>query len=111
MVELRAGDVEGLVAVLDPDLIVRVDAAAAASGQPVEVRGARLWATSAVTFAARMQQAEIALVDGTVGIVFAPGGKLSRVLSITIEHGRVSALDIIANPARLEQVELSAFER
>jgi RNA polymerase sigma-70 factor (ECF subfamily) len=106
---LRAGDVEGLVALLDPELVVHVDAAAAASGKPVEVHGARTWATSAVTFAARMQQAEIVLVDGSVGVVFAPGGKLSRVLSITIEHGRVSRLDVIADPARLDQVELSAF--
>jgi RNA polymerase sigma factor (sigma-70 family) len=108
---LRAGDIEGLVALLDPDLIVRVDGAAAASGQPVEVRGARVWATTAVTFAARMQQAEIALVDGSVGVVFAPGGRLWRVLSITIEHGRVSGVDVIADPARLENIEVSAFAR
>jgi RNA polymerase sigma factor (sigma-70 family) len=107
---LRAGDVEGLVALLDPDLIVRVDGAAAASGRPVEIHGARTWATNAVTFAARMQQAEIALVDGSVGVVLAAGGKLSRVLNITIdEHGRVSRLDIIGDPARLEQVQISAF--
>ena len=106
---LRAGDVETLVSVLDPDVVVRVDGAAAASGRPVEVHGARTWATTAVTFAARMLQAEIALVDGSVGVVFAPGGKLSRVLSITIENGRVKTVDVIADPARLDHVEVSAF--
>jgi RNA polymerase sigma factor (sigma-70 family) len=108
---LRAGDVEGLVALLDPDLVVHVDGAAAASGKPVELRGARTWATTAVIFAAKMTQAEIALVNGTVGVVLAPGGRLSRVLSITIDHGRVSRLDVIADPARLEQVQVSAFAR
>ena len=106
---LRAGDVETLVSVLDPDVVVRVDGAAAASGRPVEVHGARTWATTAVTFAARMLQAEIALVDGSVGVVFAPGGRLSRVLSITIENGRVKTVDVIADPARLDHVEVSAF--
>lgn len=106
---LRAGDVEGLVALLDPDVIVRVDAAAAASGHEVEVRGARTWATTAVTFTSRVQHGEIALVDGGVGLVFAPGGKLSRVLRITIEGGRVKEVDVIADPARLEQVQVSAF--
>jgi RNA polymerase sigma factor (sigma-70 family) len=108
---LRAGDVEGLVALLDPDLVVHVDGAAAAHGKPVELRGARTWATTAVIFAAKMIQAEIALVNGTVGVVLAPGGKLSRVLSIAIDHGRVSRLDVIADPARLEQVQVSAFAR
>lgn len=106
---LRAGDVEGLVALLDADVIVHVDAAAAASGREVEVRGARTWATTAVNFAARVQHGEIALVDGEVGVVFAPGGKLSRVLSITIEDGRVKTVDVIADPARLEHVQVSAF--
>jgi RNA polymerase sigma-70 factor (ECF subfamily) len=106
---LRAGDVEGLVAMLDPDLVVNVDAAAAASGRFVEVHGARTWASTAVVFAAKLHHGEVALVDGSVGVVFAPGGKLSRVLSITIAHGRVSRLDVIADPSRLEHVEVSAF--
>lgn len=106
---LRAGDVEGLVALLDPDVIVRVDAAAAASGHEVEVRGARTWAKTAVTFTSRVQHGEIALVDGEVGLVFAPGGRLLRVLRITIEGGRVKGVDVIADPARLEQVQVSAF--
>jgi RNA polymerase sigma factor (sigma-70 family) len=108
---LRAGDIEELVAVLDPELIVRVDAAAAASGRAVEVHGARTWAESAVTFAARLKQVEVALVDGAVGVVQAPGGKLSRVLRLTIEHGRISRIDVVADPARLERIEVSAFAR
>ena len=106
---LRAGDIEALVAVLDPNLIVRVDAAAAASGRAVEVHGARTWASTAVTFAALLRHVEIALVDGGVGVVQAPGGKLARVLDLTIEDGRITRIDIVADPARLERIEVSAF--
>jgi RNA polymerase sigma factor (sigma-70 family) len=108
---LRAGDIEALVTMLDPDLIVRVDAAAAATGRPVEVHGARTWATSAVTFAKLLRQVEIALVNGAVGVVQAPGGKLARVLSLTIEGGRITKIDVIADQARLDGVEVSALAR
>ena len=107
---LRAGDVEGLVAVLDPDLVVRVDAAAATSGQPVEVRGARTWATGAVAFTRAAQATQPALVNGSVGLVLAPGGRLSRVLSITIAGGRIARIDIIADPARLRALDLAVLE-
>ena len=107
---LRAGDIEGLVALLDPDLIVRVDAAAAASGRAVEVHGARTWASTAVMFAALLKHVEIALVDGGVGVVHAPGGKLARVLDLTIEDGRITRIDVVADPARLERIEVSALE-
>jgi RNA polymerase sigma factor (sigma-70 family) len=106
---LRAGDIEGLVAVLDPNLIVSVDAAAAASGRAVEVHGARTWASTAVTFAALLRNVEIALVDGGVGVVHAPGGKLARVLDLTIEDGRITRIDVVADPARLERIEVSAL--
>jgi RNA polymerase sigma factor (sigma-70 family) len=106
---LRAGDIEALVTMLDPELVVHVDAAAAASGRSVEVHGARTWATTAVTFAALLKQVEVALVDGAVGVVQAPGGKLARVLRLTIEDGRIAAIDVIADPARLEGIQVSAL--
>src|SRR5581483_8805482 len=81
---LRAGDIEGLVAVLDPDVVVRADAASATAGRAVEVRGARKWAHGAVHFAATFAHltnaTQPALVDGRVGLVLAPGGRLERVL-------------------------------
>lgn len=80
-------------------------------GRQVEVHGARTWAVNAVAFAARIKQAEVALVDGSVGVVVAADGKLSRVLSITIEHGRISRIDVVADPARLEHIHVSALER
>jgi RNA polymerase sigma factor (sigma-70 family) len=107
---LRAGDIEALVAVLDPDLVFRVDGVAAAAGKPVEIHGARTWAVNAVTFAAMLRQVEVALVDGSVGVVQAPGGRLARVMSITIEDGRITRIDVVADPARLERIEVSALE-
>ena len=107
---LRKGDVEALVAVLDPDLVVRVDGAAAATGRPVEVRGARTWATSAVTFAHMALKIEVALVNGSVGLVLAPGGRVSRVLNVTVAHGTVTAVEVIADPARLRALELAVLD-
>jgi RNA polymerase sigma-70 factor (ECF subfamily) len=107
---LRAGDVEGLVAVLDPDLVARVDAAAATAGRPVEVHGARTWATGAVAFARMAQMMELALVNGAVGLVLAPGGRLSRVVSVTIKDNRVSQIEIVADPDRLQAIDIAALD-
>jgi hypothetical protein len=54
-------------------------------------------------------QADVALVDGTPGIVVAPAGRLLNVLRVTIAGGRITALDVIADPARLELVRLEVF--
>jgi RNA polymerase sigma-70 factor (ECF subfamily) len=108
---LRKGDIEGLVAVLDPDVVVRVDGAAAAGGQAVELRGARTWATSAVAFASLAQKLEVALIDGGVGLVLAPRGRLSRALTVVIAGERIARVDVFADPARLERTQVSAFDR
>jgi RNA polymerase sigma-70 factor (ECF subfamily) len=107
---LRAGDVEGLVAVLDPDVVVRVDAASAATGRAVEVRGARTWATGAVAFAVAARSIQPALVDGSLGLVLAPGGRLQRVLRVTFAGDRIAALDVIAEPAALRGIEIAAVD-
>src|SRR5882724_10653308 len=98
---LRRGDVEGLLSVLDPDVLVKVDEAGGRPGAPREIRGARNWAKGAITFSQTARFAQVALVDGVVGAVFAPGGKLFSVLSFTIIHGKIVQVDVIANPARL----------
>ena len=107
---LRTGDVEGLVAVLDPDLVVRVDAAAATSGRPVEVRGARTWAAGAVAFAHMAQVTQLALVNGSVGLVLAPGGRLSRVLDVSIKDHRIARIDIVADPERLQALDVAVID-
>jgi len=107
---LRAGDVEALVAVLDPDVVVRADAFAARPGGMREVRGAREWAKGAVMFSRGAQAARAALVNGAVGVVVAPGGQLFRVLRFTFENGRISSVDVIGDPANLQTLDLAVLE-
>ena len=106
---LQSGDFEGIVAVLDPDVLVRIDEAAARPGAAREIRGARNWAQGAVAFSQTVGFAQPALVDGSVGVVFAPQGKLSRVLRLTIANGRIVQADIIAEPARLRELDLAVL--
>src|SRR5499433_1379716 len=90
---LRAGDFEGLLAVLDPDVVVRMDAA---PGAPREFRGAENWARGATAaFSPFARFVHPALVNGTAGLVFAPGSKLSRALTFTVTNGKITEVEII----------------
>jgi len=105
---LRAGDFEGLLAVLDPDVLVRMDAA---PGAPREFRGAANWARGATAAFSRFAPfVQPALINGSVGLVFAPGGKLSRALSFTFANGRIVQAEIITDRARLQQLDLSVLD-
>ena len=107
---LRSGDFEGLLAVLDPDVEVRVDASAVAPGGSTEVRGAETWARGAIAFSRGARFARPAMVNGAVGAVVAPRGRLFRVLSFTFAHGKIVQVDVIADPARLKQTELAVLD-
>ncbi len=102
---LRGGDFDALLAVLDPDLVVRADVVP--EGVPKEVRGARAWAKGALAFSNTVRFARPALVNGAVGVVFAPRGRLLRALSFTIAHGKIAQIDVVADPARLRQLDLA----
>lgn len=106
---LRAGDFEGLLAVLDPDVVVHLDEGAGAPGAPREIRGARNWAQGAVAYSRLARFVQVALVNGGAGLVFAPGGKLSRALQFTIANGKIVEVDIIADKERLKQLDLGVF--
>ena len=106
---LRTGDFEGLVAVLDPEVVVRIDAASAASGEATEVRGARNWAKGAMSYSQGARSARPALVEGKVGVVVAPRGRLFRVLSLTISDGKIARIDVIGDPARLSTLDLAVL--
>ena len=106
---LRAGDVEGLLAVLDPDVLVRMDAAPGAP--PREFRGAANWARGATAAFSRFAPfVQPAVVNGTVGLVIAPGGKLSRALSFTVANGKITQVEIITDRDRLQQLDLSVLD-
>ncbi len=107
---LRAGDVEGLLAVLDPDVLVRMDAAPGAP--PREFRGAANWARGATAAFSRFAPVvQPAVVNGTVGLVFAPGGKLSRALTFTVANGKITQVEIITDRDRLQQLDLSVLDQ
>lgn len=104
---LRGGDLNGLLAVLDPEVVIRADEKAAASGKATEVRGAATWAQQALHFSQAARFARPALVDGVLGAVLAPRGRLLRVLKLTILSGKIVEMDVIADPERLSELELS----
>jgi RNA polymerase sigma factor (sigma-70 family) len=105
----RAGDLTAILAVLAPDVVRRADPAAVPPGVPAEVRGARAVAEGTVVLARRSQFAELALVNGAVGVVVAPGGRLLLALTFTIEDDKITEYDVIADPARLQQLDLAVL--
>jgi RNA polymerase sigma factor (sigma-70 family) len=102
---LRAGDFEGLLAVLDPDLVVRADMAVGAP--PTEIRGAAAWAKGAVAYGHLARLTRPALVDGAIGVVVAPQGRLVRALRFTIANGKIAEIEVIGNPERLGELDVS----
>jgi RNA polymerase sigma-70 factor (ECF subfamily) len=108
---LRRGDFEELVAVLDPDIVVRVDEAAARPGAPREIRGARNWAKGAIAFSRQPAgTVQPMLVNGEVGLVWTPGGRVFRVLRFSFADGKIATVDVIANPARLRECDLAVLD-
>jgi RNA polymerase sigma factor (sigma-70 family) len=95
--------------VLDPDVVVRVDEAAARLGAPREIRGARNWAKGAIAFSQLARSAQPMLVNGAVGLVWAPRGRLLRVLRFSITGGKIAGVELIAAPARLRKLDLAVL--
>ncbi len=103
----HGGDFAALLAVLDPDVVFRLDRSLVPAGAALEVRGA---AAVAARFAGRAQIARPALVNGAVGLVVAPGGRLAMVMDVTFARGKIAAIEVIAEPARLRHVDLAALD-
>jgi len=106
---LRAGDFEGLLAALDPDVVFHTDAPGA-PGAPTEIRGARNWAQGAIAFSRLARFVQPALVNGSIGLVFAPRGRLSRALSFKIVGEKIVEAEVITDPERLRRLDLSALD-
>jgi RNA polymerase sigma-70 factor (ECF subfamily) len=105
---LRGGDFEGLLAVLDPDLVVRADMAVASP--PTEIRGAAVWAKGAVAYGHMARLTRPALVNGAIGVVVAPQGRLVRALRFTIANGKITEIEVIGNTARLGELDVSIVD-
>ena len=104
----RAGDFDALVAVLDPEVVLRADSGAVLTGAPREVRGAPAVAKRAAE--GRARAARRALVNGVVGVVVAPRGRLLMVLSFTISGEKIVEIDAIADPERVSQLDLALLD-
>ncbi|MFJ8630503.1 RNA polymerase sigma factor SigJ [Streptomyces sp. NPDC093568] len=108
MAASRAGDFEALLAVLDPDVVLRADSGPLVRGAAASkvVRGAKPVAEQALLFARFARYARFALVNGEIGIVHAPEGQPQSVMAVTIEGGRITRMFILADPERLGALEL-----
>jgi len=103
----RNGDFDALLAVLDPDVVLRADSAAVRAGASREVRGA---AAVADTFSGRARAAQPALLNGAVGAVWAPRGRPRVVFGFTIKRGKIVEIELVADPARLRQLDLALLD-
>ena len=99
----RGGDFDALLAVLDPDVVLRADRAAVQTGAQEEVRGAEAVAR---TFAGRARAARPALVNGAAGLVWAQGGRPRVVFEFKITRGKIVGIELVADPERLRQLDL-----
>jgi RNA polymerase sigma factor (sigma-70 family) len=104
---LRAGDFQALVAVLDPNVVITADAVAQPVEAKREIRGAEKWAKGAIAAARGARAAQPALIDGAVGLVIAPQGRLFRVLRFTLAEGKIAAVEVIGDPERLRHLDLA----
>ncbi len=106
----RGGDLAALISLLDADVVLTADAAAVPAGRPVTLRGAASVSSGAVASAGRSRQSQLALVDGSVGIIFAPGGRLQVALVLTVSEQRlITAIEVIADPDRLRRLQLAVL--
>jgi RNA polymerase sigma-70 factor (ECF subfamily) len=106
----RAGDLTGILAVLAPDVVRHADPAAVPPGGTAVARGAQAVAEGTVALARRSQVAELALVDGAVGVVVAPQGTLLVALTFVIDGDRIAAYDVIADPERLRRLDIAVLD-
>ncbi|MFH8408808.1 sigma-70 family RNA polymerase sigma factor [Streptomyces sp. NPDC018019] len=107
---VRAGDLPAVLALLDPDVVRRADPTALPPGVAPELRGARAVAEGTLLFAHRSRQAEPALVNGTVGLLVAPHGRLRYALTFTIENDLITGYEVFAAPARLRRLDIGVLD-
>jgi RNA polymerase sigma factor (sigma-70 family) len=103
----REGDLEALVAVLDPDVVLRSDGGMARPFASIELRGARAVARRAISFAGLSPFVRPALVNGVAGVVVAPHGAAFSVMAFTVRGGKIVAIDSLADPERLRVLNLA----
>jgi RNA polymerase sigma factor (sigma-70 family) len=106
----RGGDLEALVELLDPDVVLRADGGTLRPGRSRVLRGARTVAAEAHGYARLAEFARAVLVNGTPGFVVAPAGRPFSVIGVTVARGRIAEIDILADPARLRELDLTVLD-
>ncbi|HEU4841792.1 MAG TPA: sigma factor-like helix-turn-helix DNA-binding protein, partial [Ilumatobacteraceae bacterium] len=102
----RDGDFEALLAVLDPDVVLRADTGAGI----VPLVGAAAVASQALTYRRFALDRRTVLVNGTVGVVTAPAGRTASIMAFTIVADRIVEIDILADPERIAALDLAALD-
>ena len=103
----REGDFAGLLAVLDPDVVLRADAAVPELARPGRLSGAE---SVARAFLGKARGARAALVDGVAGAVFVRDGQLRGALEFVVPGGRITAVDVVSDPAVLDALDVVLLE-
>jgi RNA polymerase sigma-70 factor (ECF subfamily) len=107
----RKGDFEGLIAVLDPEIVLRADAGALPAGMSRILQGAEAVARGAMSFASLGLDVKPALVNGTAGAVSLRDGKPWSVAGFIVRGGRIVEMDILVDPERLARLDLTVLDR
>jgi RNA polymerase sigma-70 factor (ECF subfamily) len=110
LVAARDGDFDALVAVLDPDVVLRADLGAVPAAVSREVRGAEAVAGQALTYSRLGLLTQPALINGVAGAVTTRDGQPFSVGAFTVKGGKIVAIDILADPTRLRQLDLTVLD-
>jgi RNA polymerase sigma factor (sigma-70 family) len=106
----RRGELEALVAILDPNVVLRADEGAARADASVVVHGAAAVAGRAVMFERPAAEVRPALVNGAAGVVITVGGKPVSVLGFTVSGGKIMEINVMADPERLARLDLAVLD-
>ncbi|MFD3938615.1 sigma-70 family RNA polymerase sigma factor [Streptomyces sp. NPDC058611] len=105
----RGGDFDALLSLLHPGVVLRADRAVGPTPEPLLVTGAETVARGAMAAMRRARTTGPALVDGSAGLVMAPLGKLFLVLRFALADGRITEIDLVAEPDRLSALEIAVL--
>ena len=103
------GDLDALVAVLDPDVVLRSDGGTAHPDASVVLRGAAAVAGRALVIAQPSVSKRPVLVNGAAGVVVTLGGQLYGVMGFTVSRGKIVEIDVIIDPERLRRVDVAVL--
>jgi ketosteroid isomerase-like protein len=106
----RNGDFDALVALLDPDVVLRSDGGVQPPDASVVARGASAVAGRALVGAQASAVVRPALVNGAAGVVVTADGRPVSVMGFTVTNGKIVAIDVLADPERIRQLDLAALD-